>query len=69
LAEESGRLAIPFVEVGLVGFALRHEPNVGAQPIDLIRSTTLGTHAKANPNHSMLHRVDHEPFEGVEFIP
>jgi len=57
------------MEVRLLGFALSHETDVGAEPIDLIRGAPFGSHTQADPDHAMLHRMDHKSFESVEFIP
>lgn len=68
LSKEFGGLPVPFEEIDLIGFALGHQADVSTETVQLFVAGAFWSGTEANPDHTVLHRVDRESLEGVQFI-
>lgn len=69
LSEEFGGLPVSIEEVDLISFALGHQADVGPESVKVFVAGAFWTGTEADPDHTVLHRVDRESLEGVQFIP
>lgn len=69
LSEEFCGLPVSIEEVNLIGFALGHEADVGTESVKVFLVGAFWPGTEADPDHTVLHGIDRESLEGVEFIP
>lgn len=67
-AEQNCRLTIAAANVGLVHIGLRHRTGVAGDSVGLVRRRAFGHDTCSNPDHTVLHRVDHQTVERIELV-